>query len=135
MFMCQSERKKKVEPLKTVNHYIVHLQFIYYTSNILQFKKSHSRTSLLVQSLKICLQMQGTRVPSLVGEEATCQGAAKPTDHGYAVPRTQRPWSTTREAPMMRSPHTATRELPLLAVTRESLGAAAKTQGGQQLMN
>ena len=40
-------------------------------------------TFLVVQSLRICLQMQGTQVPSLVREDPTCRGAAKPVHHNY----------------------------------------------------
>ena len=37
--------------------------------------------SLVVQSLRICLPMQGTRVPALVREDPTCHGATKPMHH------------------------------------------------------
>ena len=36
---------------------------------------------LVVQGLKICLPMQGTRVRSLMREDPTCCGAAKPVGH------------------------------------------------------
>ena len=35
-------------------------------------------TSLVAQWLRICLQIQGTRVRSLVQEDPTCRGATKP---------------------------------------------------------
>ena len=41
------------------------------------------RTSPVVQWLRICLPMQGTRVRALVREDPTCHGAAKPTHHNY----------------------------------------------------
>ncbi|KAJ8793326.1 hypothetical protein J1605_000321 [Eschrichtius robustus] len=40
-------------------------------------------TSLVVQSLRICLPMQGTRVRALVREVPTCRGATKPVRHNY----------------------------------------------------
>ena len=40
-------------------------------------------TSLVVQWLRIHLPMQGTRVRSLVWEDPTCRGAAKPVRHNY----------------------------------------------------
>ena len=40
-------------------------------------------TSLVVQWLRICLPMQGTRVRALVQEDPTCRGATKPMHHNY----------------------------------------------------
>ena len=40
-------------------------------------------TSLVVQWLRICLPMQGTRVQALVQEDLTCCGATKPVRHNY----------------------------------------------------
>ena len=40
-------------------------------------------TSLVAQWLRICLPMQGTQVRSLVWEDPTCRGAAKPVHHNY----------------------------------------------------
>ena len=40
-------------------------------------------TSLVAQWLRIHLPMQGTWVRSLVQEDATCHGAAKPVHHNY----------------------------------------------------
>ena len=37
----------------------------------------------MVQWLRICLPTQGTWVWSLVGEDPTCRGAAKPVHHNY----------------------------------------------------
>ena len=39
--------------------------------------------SLVVQWLRICLPMQGTRVRALVWEDPTCRGAARPVSHNY----------------------------------------------------
>ena len=40
-------------------------------------------TSLVTQWLRICLPMQGAQVRSLVREDPTCCGAAKPVCHNY----------------------------------------------------
>ena len=45
------------------------------------FKKCTWGTSLVVQWLRICLPMQGTRVRALVREDPTCRGATKPASH------------------------------------------------------
>ena len=39
--------------------------------------------SLVVQWLRICLPMQGTRVRALVWEDPTCRGATGPVSHSY----------------------------------------------------
>ena len=44
-------------------------------------KNKNNRTSLVVQWLRICLPMQGTRVRSLVWENTPCCRAAKPECH------------------------------------------------------
>ena len=44
---------------------------------------THIGTSLVVQWLRICLPMQGTRVRALVREDPTCCGATKPMRHNY----------------------------------------------------
>ena len=41
------------------------------------------RASLVVQWLRICLPMQGTRVRALVWEDPTCHRATKPMCHNY----------------------------------------------------
>ena len=39
--------------------------------------------SLVVQWLRVCLPMQGTRVRALVWEDPTCRGATGPVNHNY----------------------------------------------------
>ena len=39
--------------------------------------------SLVVQWLRICMLMQGTRVRALVWEDPTCCGATRPVSHNY----------------------------------------------------
>ena len=48
-----------------------------------QSQKTTYRASLVVQWLRICLPMQGTRVQVLVWEDPTCSGATKPVRHNY----------------------------------------------------
>ena len=45
--------------------------------------KKSTRTSLVVQWLRIHLPMQGTQVSSLVWEDPTCHGATKPMHRNY----------------------------------------------------
>ena len=47
------------------------------------FKKAIWGASLVVQWLRICLPMQGTRVRALVWEDPTCRGATRPVSHNY----------------------------------------------------
>ena len=46
-------------------------------------KRTYRGASLVVQWLRICLLMQGTRVRALVWEDPTCHGATKPVSHNY----------------------------------------------------
>ena len=55
----------------------------------------------------------------------------KPVLHKYWALALYGLSSTTGEATVTRSPHTASREQSLLTATRESLGAATKTQSVQ----
>ena len=50
-------------------------------------------TSLVVQWLRICLPIQGTRVRPLVREDPTCRRATKPATHNYwaRVPQLLKP--------------------------------------------
>ena len=45
--------------------------------------KNKLRASLVVQWLRVCLPMQGTRVRALVWEDPTCHGATGPVSHNY----------------------------------------------------
>ena len=101
---------------------------------------------LVAQWLRIRLPVQETRVRSLVREDPTCRGAVKPVCHNYwaCEPQLLSPRATTTEAraararaPNKRShcnekPAHRNEESPLLATTRESLHAAAKTQRSQK---
>ena len=78
-------------------------------------KQNHSkkplRTSLLVQWLRITLTTQGTRVRSLIWEDATCRGATKSMRHNDG-PTLQSLCSETREATAVRSSHPAKKSSP-----------------------
>ena len=50
---------------------------------VISIKNLKLETSLVVQWLRICLPMQGTRVQALVWEDPTCRGATKPVRHNY----------------------------------------------------
>ena len=69
-----------------------------------------SWASLLVQWLRICLPMQGTRVQALVQEDSTCHRATKPVRHNQCTrarkPQLLCPRTTTTEAcaPRARAP-------------------------------
>ena len=70
------------------------------------FKKdSGFWTSLVVQWLRICLPMQGTRVRSVVREDLRCHGATQPMCHSY--------WSPHALQPMLCNRRGHQKEIPL----------------------
>ena len=48
-----------------------------------QINEEEIGASLVAQWLRVCLPMQGTRVPALVWEDPTCRGATRPVSHNY----------------------------------------------------
>ena len=52
-------------------------------NDVTAIKCSFVRASVVVQWLRICLPMQGTRVRALVWEDPTCRRAARPVSHNY----------------------------------------------------
>ena len=71
--------------------------------------KMFTGASLVMQWLRICLAMQGTRVWALVWEDPTCRGATKPVSHNYwacvsgaCAPKRERPWQWEARAPRWR---------------------------------
>ena len=73
------------------------------------FLKRSYGTSLVVQWLRICLPMQGTRVRALVWEDPTCRGATRPMSHNYwacasgaCAPQQERPQQWEARAPRWR---------------------------------
>ena len=48
-----------------------------------EYRKQTNRASLVVQWLRICLPMQGTRVRALVWEDPTCRESTGPVSHNY----------------------------------------------------
>ena len=96
-------------------------------------KDNEPRMSLVIRWLRIRLTTQGTRVPSLVWEDPTCCGAAKPLHHNR---RAHALWSlcfATSKATAMRS--TTTGEEAPLAAPREGLYAAVKAQNSHRSVN
>ena len=52
-------------------------------AHFIKEKNFYLGASVLAQSLRIRLPMQGTRVWALVREDPTCHGATKPVCHNY----------------------------------------------------
>ena len=48
-----------------------------------RYTQKQYRASLVVQWLRICLPMQGTRVRALVWEDPICRGVTRPVSHNY----------------------------------------------------
>ena len=48
---------------------------------LIYFKRAQGWASLVVQWLRVCLLVQGTRVRALVWEDPTCRGATGPVSH------------------------------------------------------
>ena len=91
--------------------------------------KWQPRTSLMVQWIRIWLQMQGTRVWSLVWEDPICHGATKPLCHNYWSPHAWSLCSTPREVYCNDNPALQWRIIPL-TITREN--PHTKTQCNQK---
>ena len=101
--------------------------------------KFKGRTSLVVQWLRICLPMQGTRVQSLVQEDPTCHRTTKPVCHNYwaCMPQLLKPVLLEPMLHNKRNHHNEkpthrSEESPPLATTRESPQAATKTPHSQK---
>ena len=62
-----------------------HAKILHFLWKTLLFpiKNAAFGASLVVQWLRICLPMQGTRVRALVWEDPTCRGATRPVRHNY----------------------------------------------------
>ena len=52
-------------------------------AKIEKMQEMFNRASLVVQWLRVCLPMQGTRVQARVWEDPTCHGATGPVSHNY----------------------------------------------------
>ena len=66
----------------------------------------------MVQWLRICLPMQGTRVRALVWEDPTCHGATGPLEPQLLSLRVWSLCSAIREAATVRGPRTAVKSGP-----------------------
>ena len=62
------------------------------------FFKTHERTSLVAQWLRISLPVRGTRVRALVREDPTCRRTTKPVRHNY------RAWASKAREPQLLKP-------------------------------
>ena len=88
---------------------------------LLLIKKPTNRASLVVQWLRICLPMLGTRVRALVWEDPTCRGAAGPCEPQLLSLRIWSLCSATREAAIVRGPRTAMKSGPRLPQLEKAL--------------
>ena len=92
------------------------------------------RTSIVVQWIRTCLLIQGTRVQSLVQEDSTCLGATKPMNYNYWACKLQLLRPRCLESVLHKRSHCNeksvhhVKEQPPLATTRGSLSTATKTQ-------
>ena len=75
---------------RNLNHQQINKKILALTSKYIKesqnqhetaFQKVKVWASLVVQWLRICLPMQGTRVRALVWEDPTCRGATRPVSH------------------------------------------------------
>ena len=69
---------RKIEIISSIfsDHNAMRLDINYRKNNV-----KNTWASLVVQSLRICLPMQGTQVRALVWEDPTCRGATRPMSH------------------------------------------------------
>ena len=96
-------------------------------------------TELVVQWIRICLPVQGTRVWSLVQEDSTHHRATKPVSHNYGA-HTPRLLKPLYPEPMLHNKRSYCNEKPVHcneewappAATRENLCGATKTQCNQK---
>ena len=94
----------------------------------LSSSNSSSRTSLVVQWLRVCLPMQGIWVWFMVQEDTTCPRATKAVHLSCGVCAPEPGAAAAEPTCSAQSPSSAIREWPLLTATRESLNTAMKTQ-------
>ena len=69
--------------------------------------KRYIGASLVVQWLRVCLPMQGTRVRALVWEDPTCRGATAPVSHNYCWACASGARAPQRDTATVRGPRTA----------------------------
>ena len=73
-----------VEPLKEKINFIYNMHKVSKIGTVyFSLKYIYIGASLVVQWLRICLPMQGTRVQALVWEDPTCRRATRPVSHNY----------------------------------------------------
>ena len=77
--ICASKLLKLEVKICTLDYtFYFHKKFVK-----VNFKTCGSGTSPVVQWVRICLPMQGTRILSLAQEDSTCCAATKPVSHNY----------------------------------------------------
>ena len=95
IMMRMGYKDTKLEARKYLEHWFPNLSA---RKNHLGSFKKNTRASLVVQWLRICLLMQGTRVQALVWEDPTCHGATRPVSHNYWA------WASGACAPQQERP-------------------------------
>ena len=126
LFSCLYINNKQLEI--EINKNIIYNNIKIYEILKYKFDKNHARpvywklqnvaerhlkelngASLVVQWLRICLPMQGTRVQTLVWEDPTCCRATRPVSHNYwacmsgaCAPQQERPRQWEAHAPQWR---------------------------------
>ena len=121
------------EPSVSLLYKLCHSHFIFLLTSI------HYWTSLVVHRIRICLPMQGTRIPSLVREDLRCLGAIKPVHHNYWAHVLQplkalclESMCYNKGSQRNEKPAQCNQRVAPLCVTRASLCTATKTQGNQK---
>ena len=89
--------------------------------------KKSSRTSLMVQGLRIHLPMQGTQVWSLVQEDSMCHRATQLVLHNYRSLCAQEPVLSNNRSHRNEKPAHCNEEQLQLATTRENPCAALES--------
>ena len=91
------------------------------------YSKYISRTSPVVQWLRLCLPTQGTQVLSLVLAESTCCGTTEPMCYNHWAQGLQNLCSTMKKATAVRSPCTAVKRRLERARAHQQGPAQSKT--------
>ena len=80
----KAERRRSVEGCPSQQRKLSHRTGACHTKPLKEsWKSPKTKTSLVVQWLRICPPVQGTWVRALVREDPTCCGATKPVRHNY----------------------------------------------------
>ena len=132
--------------VEIIYRFLICLKKYYINLYLQRQSREYLGTSQVVQWLRIRLPVQGTWVQTLVWEDSTCCGAAKPMCHNYWActlkPASHNYWARMPQLlkptclePMLlnkRSHHTATKSSPCSPQLGKSPRAEMKTQCSQK---